>query len=437
MANSVAAAPSEEKLGKPNLYRTLIATCIGNGLEWFDITIYVFFASYIGHAFFPSEDVSNSLLITFASFGMSFMIRPLGAIVLGAYADRAGRKASLLVSISLMMLGSLMIAVMPGYAVIGMAAPVLIVLARLIQGFSAGGEFGSSTAFLVEHFPERKAFIASWQFATQGASTLLAAGFGMGLASALSEQDIQDWGWRIPFFFGLLIGPVGLYIRRHIDESPGFHQGLQDEQPLKNIFLRQKTWFFTAIGLMMVSTAINYVISYIPTYATQTLKLPSLDAYTSTFVGGVILTVVTPLAGLWAEKIGRMTLMKWSVLLVVLTTYPGFYLLGQQLSQTSLIFLVMWLALLKALYFSVIPSVMADLFPPASRATGIALSYNIAVTLFGGFAPLICIWLIKSTGDDLAPAYYLVVLGIFSLAAVYQARRSIEQKKTGAGVGLE
>ncbi|WP_235084570.1 MFS transporter [Chromobacterium sp. Beijing] len=335
-------------------------------------------------------------------------------------------------SISLMMLGSLMIAVMPGYATIGMAAPVLIVLARLIQGFSAGGEFGSSTAFLVEHFPERKAFIASWQFATQGASTLLAAAFGMGLASVLSEQEIQEWGWRIPFFFGLLIGPVGLYIRRYIHEPTSFQRDLQQELPAKEIFLRQKTWFFTAIGLMMVSTAINYVISYIPTYATQNLKLPSLVAYTSAFVGGVILTVVTPLAGLWAEKIGRISLMKWSVLLVVLTTYPGFYLLAQQPSQFNLILLVMWLALLKALYFSVIPSVMADLFPSTTRATGIALSYNIAVTLFGGFAPLICIWLIKLTGDNLAPSYYLVVLGVFSLMAVYQARKSIGQKKTDA-----
>ena len=223
---------------RPSLHKTLFATCIGNALEWFDIAVYGFFASYIAHAFFPVSDPSVSLLLTFGSFGIAFLIRPLGALVLGNYADRHGRKKALLLSINLMMLGGAIITFMPGYATIGLAAPLLIILARLIQGFSAGGEFGSSTAFLVEHFPERKAFIASWQFATQGASTLMASAFGLGLTQWLSESEIQAWGWRIPFAFGLLIGPLGVYIRRHVHEPASFVAQEKHAAPLKTLFGR-------------------------------------------------------------------------------------------------------------------------------------------------------------------------------------------------------
>lgn len=236
-----AIAQQDSVAAKPNLYKTLFATCIGNALEWFDIAVYGFFASYIAHAFFPTEDPAVSLLLTFGSFGVSFLIRPLGAVVLGAYADRVGRKKALLMSISLMLLGGAIITFMPSYATIGLAAPLMILIARLIQGFSAGGEFGSSTAFLVEHFPERKAFIASWQFATQGASTLMASAFGLGMTHWLTESQIQDWGWRIPFAFGLLIGPVGLYIRRHVHEPASFVQQKKPEAPLKMLVGNQKT----------------------------------------------------------------------------------------------------------------------------------------------------------------------------------------------------
>src|SRR5471032_3373614 len=233
---TASSTPANSTAEKPNLMKTLFATCIGNALEWFDIAIYGFFASYIAHAYFPTSDPTVSLLLTFGSFGVSFLIRPLGAIVLGAYADKHGRKASLLISISLMMLGGLIIVLTPSYATLGVAAPLLILLARLIQGFSAGGEFGSSTAFLVEHFPERKAFIASWQFATQGASTLMASAFGVGLTSWMTPAEMQSWAWRIPFLFGILIGPIGIYIRSYLeDATPPPAARLS---PVREVFLR-------------------------------------------------------------------------------------------------------------------------------------------------------------------------------------------------------
>ncbi|MEJ5178685.1 MFS transporter [Erwinia sp. MYb416] len=406
----------------PNLYKTLFATCVGNALEWFDIAVYGFFANYISHAFFPTEDASVSMLLTFGSFGVAFLIRPLGAVVLGAYADRVGRKKALLMSITLMMLGGLMITVMPSYESIGLLAPIMILLARLIQGFSAGGEFGSSTAFLVEHFPERRAFIASWQFATQGASTLMASAFGLGLTAWLTEAQIQDWGWRIPFAFGLLIGPVGLYIRRHVHEPASFVAQPKSHAPLKDLMGRQKTLLLLAIGLMVISTGVNYMLNYVPTYATKTLHLPGSVAFTATLVAGIILTVVTPLMGLWAEKVGRVPLMWGSLILLALTIYPAFKMVADNTTPTTLILLVGWMALLKSVYFSTVPSMMADLFPMSTRASGMAISYNVAVTVFGGFAPLICTLLISMTGSSLAPSYYLMLLAVFSAVALFKSQ---------------
>lgn len=407
---------------KPSLHKTLFATCIGNALEWFDIAVYGFFASYIAHAFFPTSDASVSLLLTFGSFGVSFLIRPLGALVLGSYADRHGRKKALLLSINLMMLGGAMITLMPGYATIGLAAPLLILVARLIQGFSAGGEFGSSTAFLVEHFPERKAFIASWQFATQGASTLMASAFGLGLTQLLSETQMMAWGWRIPFAFGLLIGPLGLYIRRHVPEPASFTPQAKSFAPLKTLLGQQKELMLLAIGLMVISTAVNYMLNYIPTYATKSLHLSGSVAFSATLLAGVILTVVTPLMGLWAERIGRAPLLWGALLLLVLTLWPAFHFMVSYTSPLSLILLVGWMAFLKSIYFSAVPSVMADLFPAATRASGMAVSYNVAVTLFGGFAPLICTLLIQATGSSLAPGYYLILMALLSGVALWRSR---------------
>ncbi|WFL65695.1 MFS transporter [Pantoea sp. X85] len=410
---------------KPNLHKTLFATCIGNALEWFDIAVYGFFASYIAHAFFPTSDPSVSMLLTFGSFGVSFLIRPLGAIVLGNYADRHGRKKALLLSINLMMLGGAVITFMPSYSSIGLMAPLLILLARLVQGFSAGGEFGSSTAFLVEHFPERKAFIASWQFATQGASTLMASAFGLGLTQILSESQIQDWGWRIPFAFGLLIGPLGIYIRRHVHEPASFAEHKPEAAPLKSLFGRQKELMLLAIGLMVISTAVNYMLNYVPTYATKNLHLSGSVAFTATLLAGVILTVVTPIMGLWAERVGRVPLMWGSLVLLIVTIYPAFKLVVDHTTPTTLILLVCWMALLKSIYFSTVPSVMADLFPMGTRASGMAISYNVAVTVFGGFAPLICTLLISVTGTSLAPGYYLMAMSVLSGLALLRSQKRV------------
>lgn len=419
------ARETEQGSVRPNLAKTLFATCIGNALEWFDIAVYGFFASYIAQVFFPTTNPTVSLLLAFGSFGIAFLIRPLGAVVLGAYADKHGRKASLLLSINLMMLGGAMITFMPGYATLGLAAPLLILLARLIQGFSAGGEFGSSTAFLVEHFPERKTFIASWQFATQGASTLMASAFGLGLAHWLTSEQLLDWGWRVPFAFGLLIGPVGLWIRRHVHEPEAYVEIEKPRHPVKQLLGSQKRLLALAIGLMVVSTAINYMLNYVPTWATKSLGLPASSAYSATLLAGVILTVVTPIGGLLAERVGRERLLWTALGLLAFTLLPAFWLMSLNVTPLSLSLLVGWMALLKSIYFSTIPSVMADIFPVSTWASGMSISYNIAVTVFGGFAPFICTLLISATGSHFAPGFYLMVTVFLSVAALWHTQKQL------------
>src|SRR5882724_1193882 len=203
--------------GRSQRWRAVIAASVGNALEWFDFVVYGFFAVTMAKLFFPTGSETVSLLLALGTFGVTFFMRPLGAVVFGSYADRHGRKAALTLSISLMMAGTALIAITPTYSSIGLFAPILVVAARMVQGFSAGGEFGSATAFLAEQNPERRGFFASWQFASQGLTTILATAFGATLAGTLSMDQIESWGWRLPFIFGLLIGPVAYYIRRHID----------------------------------------------------------------------------------------------------------------------------------------------------------------------------------------------------------------------------
>src|ERR1700686_3008690 len=248
---------------KKNITRLIVSTSIGNALEWYDITVYGYFAVYLSKAFFPNNDPSISILLTFGTFGLSYLIRPIGGVVLGAYADRYGRKASLLISIVLMTAGTLVIALMPTYESIGILAPIAVLAARLLQGFSAGGEFGSSTAFLVEHAPDRRGFMASWQFASQGLRGLLASAFGVGLISLMTPAEMDAWAWRIPFLFGVLIGPVGIYIRSHLEDATAPPAAKQDS-PIREVFLHQKLRVILGIGALAVSTAVNYLIIYMP-----------------------------------------------------------------------------------------------------------------------------------------------------------------------------
>jgi MHS family proline/betaine transporter-like MFS transporter len=409
--------------------RLIVAVSVGNALEWYDISSYGYFAVYVAKAFFPNSDATVSLLLTFGTFGLAFLVRPIGGLILGAYADRHGRKASLMISIVLMSFGTLAIAVMPTYETIGIVAPIAILLARLLQGFSAGGEFGSSTAFLVEHVPERRGFIASWQFASQGMGQVLSSAFGVGLITLMAPADMSAWGWRIPFLFGVLVGPVGIYIRNHLEDATPPPAAEQDS-PIRQIFLHQKLRVMLGIGALAVSTAVNYLIIFMPTYVVKTLNMPPVVGYEATLAGALVVTLLTPIAGIISDRIGRTTHMIAINLVMLVSIAPTFLVLTRNPTPAIIIIGVFWLAMLKSLYFGPLAALMSELLPAATRATGLGLGYNVGVTLFGGMGPVIMTWLgtIAFIGD-LSPAWYLTLVGFLSLSALITIKRTAADKQ--------
>jgi MFS transporter, MHS family, proline/betaine transporter len=408
----------------PSLRRMIVAATIGNVLEWFDFVVYGFFAVTIAEVFFPTGSPTVSLLITFGAFGLAYFVRPLGAIVVGGFTDRAGRKAGLLLSIALMMIGTTLMAVTPGYATIGIAAPIIITLARLLQGFSVGGEFGSAVSFLAEHGGGRRGFAASWQFATGGMITVLASLFGVTLTTLLTHQQLVDWGWRIPYFFGMLVGPAGLYIRAKIVETPEFVEAeLPPTIPISDLLRRHPLPVLLSLGISIISNASFYILAYMPTYGEKTLHLPASTGFTATLVGGAILAIGCPLAGYWSDKIPRPLLMLIACWLFVLTPYPVFYLMTAWPSLAACVVAVGWLQLVKAGYSGVLPSLMSEQFPVDTRAIGVSLGYSVSVSVFGGLAPLVATWLIAKTGDPLSPSYYLIFTALLSLVALIAIQR--------------
>jgi MHS family proline/betaine transporter-like MFS transporter len=401
----------------------IVSASIGNALEWFDLVVYGFFAVTIAKLFFPTGNDTVSLLLTLGTFGVSFFMRPLGAIVIGAYADRAGRKAALTLSILMMMVGTLLIALMPTYATIGVLAPVGIVIARMVQGFSAGGEFGSATAFLAEHAPQRRGFFSSWQVASQGLTTLLAAGFGALLTGNLSPEAMMSWGWRVPFFFGLMIGPVAYYIRRRLDETPEFLDIEPTQSPLRDTFASQKERLLLAIGVVVMATVATYLVLYMPTYAVKQLGLPSSAAFSAVLLTGVVQLIVAPIVGHWSDTHGRIKPMLTAAVALLVLVYPMFRVLDANPTFGALMAFQIVLGLLMTTYFGALPALLTELFPVQVRTTGLSLGYNIAATVFGGFAPFIITWLIGATGNKLAPSFYLIFAALISITALLRTRK--------------
>ncbi|MQA04910.1 MAG: MFS transporter [Streptosporangiales bacterium] len=405
----------------PSARRIIAAACVGNALEWYDIAVYAYFASYFAKVFFTNADETVSLLLALGTFAISFLIRPLGAFVLGSYADRSGRKPALTLSIGLMVLGTLLICVMPPYAVIGVAAPIGILVARLIQGFAAGGEFGSATALMVEHLPHRRGFAASWQFTSQAMSSLLAAVLGTVLTTVLTADQLTSWGFRIPFIVGLLVGPVGLYIRRHVPETPesvAARESGAARSPIRTVLWEQKRLVLLTVGVLAVTTCLNYMISYIPTYSIETLKLPDSSGFIATLVAGLVLLAVTSVAGHYSDRFGQIHFMLPSAALILVLIYPMFAFMVAVPTLWVLGIVLFGMALLKACYFGPMGALMAAIFPTETRATRMAVGYNIGVAIFGGFTPLIAAWLTDITDYDMAPSFWVAFAAVVSIVSL-------------------
>ncbi len=419
-AESASTSPSPS-----SLKRVVIAATIGNVLEWFDFVVYGFLAVTISEVFFPTGNPTVSLLVTFGAFGLAYLVRPVGAILIGSYTDRHGRKSGLTLSIALMTVGTTLMAITPSYAAIGMAAPIFITLARLLQGLSVGGEFGTSVAFLAEHGSSRRGFAASWQFSIAGMITALASLFGVALTTLLTHDQLLSWGWRLPYFFGMLVGPAGLYIRWKLSETQEFLEAEQPESmPIRELLTKYPLPVVLSLGVSIISNSSFYILAYIPTYGQKTLHLPAYTGFTATLVGGLVLAIFCPIFGHWSDKMAfRPRIMVVTGWLFFFTSWPAFFLMSAWPTLAACMIACSWLQLLKAGYSGVLPSVLGEQFPVAVRAIGVSLSFSTAVTIFGGFAPLIATWLIAQTGDPLSPSYYLIATALLSGIALWGVQR--------------
>jgi MFS transporter, MHS family, proline/betaine transporter len=410
--------------------RTVAAIIIGNALEWYDFTVFGLLTVVIAGLFFPTGGDYSSILLATASFGVAFCMRPVGGIVLGLYADRAGRKAALSLVIALMTLGILLLAIAPPYSAIGIGAPLLIVFGRLLQGFSAGGEFGSSTALLIEAAPfAKRGFYGSWQMSSQAAALLLGSLIGAAVTRGLSHDALTSWGWRVPFALGLVIGPIGIYMRRNLANAEAFVHARQHARraTLRAVFTHHTRDVVYGFGLVIALAVTIYVlISYLPTFAVRQLKLPYGESFTAVIVGNLLLTVLSPVAGAWSDRIGCKGLALWSLALTLTLILPLFVWLESAPSESKLIIVQAVLSITLSGYYGPFGVMIAELFPVNVRSTGLSLAYNTAAMLFGGFGQFIVTWLIKETGSPLAPTYYVMTgltLSIIAVARVPGTRR--------------
>ncbi|MFK0378267.1 MFS transporter [Pandoraea sp. NPDC090278] len=415
------ASPAETVAARRARRRTIVATSVGNGLEMFDFTVFSFFAAIIGKNFFPVDSGAGPLLLAMATFGVGFVMRPLGGILIGNYADRAGRRAALTLTIALMMVGTALIALTPGYATLGIAAPVLIVVGRLLQGLSAGGEIGAATTFLMESGPmSRRGFMVSWQMISQGAAALCGALCGALLSATLTPTALESWGWRIPFLLGLLVGPVGMYIRRHLDET--FEAPEREQSALAEIM--QRYFGRVVLGTLMLvggTTMLYIIVFFMPAYGVRTLHLPVATSFLAGCASGGIIMVSSLISGLWITD--RLSRRKPIVIVTSLATllcvYPAFKWLTTAPSvplMIGIVTVVMGIATLgTGSYFLLI----MEAFPKRVRATALAMIYSFGVTIFGGFAQFNVTWLLHRTGDAMSPAWYLLACGIVSQFALW------------------
>ena len=401
--------------------RAILAATLGNAFEWYDFIVYGLFASSIAKAFFPAQTELRSLLLTVATFGVGFVARPVGAIVLGGYADRAGRGAALTLIMVLMTLGTALVAATPGYASIGVWAPLLVVAGRLIQGFSVGGDIGGATALMIEAAPAgRRNLYTSLQMVGQFAATLAGVSIGSVLSLLFSQQEIAQWAWRIPFFVGLLIGPIGAWIRATAIDAAEFRAASQSTGSALNELARNHLRdLATAFGLTVLGTIATYVlIVHMPAFAIVQLRLSFGQSYTAVAIGAVLGLVTAPIAGGIGDRHGSRRLTLVSCLALGVASYPLFLMIVGAPRFATLVAFEAILSVLVSVFIVSGLAVAVQAFPPRVRSTGLAIGYSVGVAIFGGFGPLIATWLVAATGNQAAPALFVIGGAVVTLATL-------------------
>jgi MFS transporter, MHS family, proline/betaine transporter len=409
--------------------QAVAAAVIGNVLEWYDFAVYAFVAIYISRKFFPAGDEVSALLATFLAYGLGFLARPLGGIVIGRIGDTRGRKAALLLTILLMALGTVLIGVLPGFAIIGYFAPLLLVVARLLQGFSAGGEWGSSTAFIVEWAPPaERGYYGSFQQTSVVTGLLLGSGVAALLNTVMTAADMGSWGWRIPFLLGGLIGPVGLYMRRRIDETPAYARMSAAPAAAHE---KGETWLLAAraFGFTIVWTVCFYILlNFMPTYTQKYMNLSASQALWANTIGLFVLVAAIPVMGNLSDRIGRKPLLLACCAAFIVIPYPIFSFLVSGASYGALVAVQILFALLISMFSGPGPAAIAEIFPTRTRSTWMTSGYALAVAIFGGFAPSISLWLIERFGSPLAHTFYLIAAAIVSAVVIWGLRETAHEE---------
>lgn len=410
-------------------FSAILRVTSGNFLEQFDFFLFGFYATYIAHTFFPASSEFASLMMTFAVFGAGFLMRPIGAVVLGAYIDKVGRRQGLIVTLSIMAAGTFLIVLIPSYQTIGIWAPLLVLCGRLLQGFSAGAELGGVSVYLAEiASPGRKGFYTSWQSGSQQVAIMVAAAMGFALNALMEESAIRDWGWRLPFLFGCLIVPFIFFLRRKLEETEEF-SARRRHLAMREVFKTLLTnWQVVIAGMLMVAmtTTTFYLITvYAPTFGKKVLMLSASDSLLVTLLVAVSNFLWLPIGGALSDRFGRKPVLIAMALLALVTAYPALSLLAEEPSFSMMLTVLLWLSFIYGLYNGAMIPALTEIMPAEVRVAGFSLAYSLATAIFGGFTPVISTALIEYTGDKASPGYWMGFAALCALlATLYLYRRS-------------
>lgn len=403
--------------------KAIFSVASGNFLEMYDFMVYGFYAAYIAKIFFPAENDFVSIMQSFIAFGVGFLMRPVGGLVLGAYMDKHGRKKGLILTITLMALGTLTIALCPGYESIGILAPIIVVIGRLLQGFSAGAELGGVSVYLAEIAPKNlRGFYVSFQSGSQQVATIFAGALGVALHYFVGDKIMEIWGWRIPFIIGCLIVPFIFYIRKGLDETPQFKERVKHttrtfEAIFKNMLENLPTIILGAMFVMMTTVTFYFITAYTPLFANKFLHFSKLESFYITAIIGLSNAFWLPFSGYIGDKIGRKKIVIAMTILGTISAYPALKFLTNDITFINLIIVELWLSFIFGAYNGAMVCALSEIMPKNVKALGFSFSYSITVALFGGFTPAVSTYLIEKTEDPASPAYWLTFAAFCSLVS--------------------